>query len=69
MIMWIPQLISCGIHMEIEILHDHAAPRARAPRPSRRMAPAITTYHVGQQHLAHKLSSFRESIIVRPALI
>src|ERR1700722_10958131 len=30
MIMWIPHLISCGIHMKSEILSDHAAPRAGA---------------------------------------
>ena len=30
MIMWIPQQISCGIHMKSEILVDHAAPGAGA---------------------------------------
>jgi hypothetical protein len=45
MIMWIPQLISCGIHMKSEITVDHAAPGARAPRPGPRTALAGTTRH------------------------
>jgi hypothetical protein len=31
MIMWIPQLISCGIHMKSEINVDQATACARAP--------------------------------------
>jgi hypothetical protein len=52
MIMWIPHLISCGIHMKSEILLDQAAPCAwdRAPaRTSPRMAamaPTVTTHHI-----------------------
>ena len=43
MIMSIPQLISCGISMKSEILLDHAAPGARAPRPcARGRVPART---------------------------
>ena len=44
MIMWIPQLISGGIHMKSEIPLDHAAPGARGPRVSRR-ALTVTTRH------------------------
>ena len=43
MIMSIPQLISCGISMKSEIVLDHAAPGARAPRPcARGRVPART---------------------------
>jgi hypothetical protein len=37
MIVVIPQLICCGITMKSEILRDHDAPLARAPRVSPRM--------------------------------
>jgi hypothetical protein len=43
MIMWIPQQISCLIHMKSEITVDHAAPGARAPRPNPGIALAGTT--------------------------
>jgi hypothetical protein len=43
MIVWIPQLIRCGIHMIMKIPHDHAALRARAPRGSPRRALMVTT--------------------------
>jgi hypothetical protein len=35
---------------EREILHDHTAPCARAPRPSSRTSPAVTTQHLSQKH-------------------
>ncbi len=47
--MWIPQLISCGIHMKSEILCDHAAPRARVPRASARTAPIVTAHHLSHR--------------------
>jgi hypothetical protein len=43
--MVIPQLICCGITMKSEITRDHAAPGARAPRPSSRTALTATTRH------------------------
>jgi hypothetical protein len=42
MIMWIPQLICCGIHMKSEILVDHAAPE-RGRRVSARARASRTT--------------------------
>jgi hypothetical protein len=45
MIMWIPQLICCGIHMKSEIPVDRAAPCARVPRASPRTGPTVTTRH------------------------
>jgi len=53
MIVEIRQLICCFISTKSEILHDHAAPRARGPRASPGAAPTITTittHHVGQRH-------------------
>jgi hypothetical protein len=47
--MWIPQPISCGIHMKSEIPVDKAAACARAPRPSSRTALTVTTRHVSQR--------------------
>jgi hypothetical protein len=46
MIMWIPHLISCGIHMKSEITVDQAAACARASRASPRTALTLTTRHV-----------------------
>jgi hypothetical protein len=45
MIVKIPQLICCGIHMKTEIPVDHAGAYARAPRASQRTAPTVTTHH------------------------
>jgi hypothetical protein len=45
MIMWIPQLIRCGIHMKSEIPVDRAAAGARSPRGSPRMALTLTMHH------------------------
>jgi hypothetical protein len=42
MIVVIPQLICCGITTKSEILRDHDAPLARAPRVSPRMG---VTHH------------------------
>ena len=44
MIMWIPQLISCGIHMKSEIPVDQAGAWVRAPRASLRTAPTVTMH-------------------------
>jgi hypothetical protein len=49
MIMWIPHLISCGIHMKSEITLDHAAPRTRTSRVGPRTALTGTTHHAGQR--------------------
>jgi hypothetical protein len=38
MIMWIPHLISCGIHMKTEILHDYGAPGSAGAAASLRTA-------------------------------
>jgi hypothetical protein len=46
MIMWIRQLISCGIRMKSEILGDGAALRARASLASPRTALTVTTHHL-----------------------
>ena len=43
------QLISCENDMETEILLDHAAPRARAPRARPRAALTVTTRHLNQR--------------------
>jgi hypothetical protein len=43
MIVVIPQLICCGISTKSEILRDHDAPLARAPRVSPRMG---ITHHL-----------------------
>jgi hypothetical protein len=39
------QPITCFISTKSEILHDHAAPRARAPRAGLRTALTVTTHH------------------------
>jgi hypothetical protein len=39
------QLITCFISTKSEILRDHAAPRARAPRGSPRTVLTNTTHH------------------------
>ena len=44
MIMWIPQLIRCGIHMKSEISVDSSAPCARAPRVRPRTGLTVTTH-------------------------
>jgi hypothetical protein len=45
MIMWIPQLIGCGIHMKNEISVDHAAACARARRARPRTVLTLTTHY------------------------
>jgi hypothetical protein len=50
MIVEIPQLISCFISTKSEILLDHAAPWARAPRVGPRTAHTVTTHHLNQRH-------------------
>jgi hypothetical protein len=44
MIVVIPQLICCFISTKSEILSDHAAPRAWAPRAARSTAPTGTAH-------------------------
>jgi hypothetical protein len=46
MIMWIPQLICCGIHMKSEIPVDHVAPGMRASHLSPLKALTPTTHHL-----------------------
>ena len=43
------QLISCENDLKTEILLDHAAPRARAPRARPRTALTVTTRHLNQR--------------------
>jgi hypothetical protein len=44
------QLITCFISTKSEILRDHHAPRARAPRAGLRKAITVTTHHFSQRH-------------------
>jgi hypothetical protein len=62
MIMRIPQLISCGIHMKSEIPLDRAAPGARVPRVSRR-ALTVATRHFSERHCLASASRRHE---IRP---
>jgi hypothetical protein len=50
MIVEIPQLITCFFSTKSEILRDHAAPPARAPRAGLRKAHTVTTHHLSHQH-------------------
>jgi hypothetical protein len=51
MIMWIPQLICCGIHMKREMRRNHAAPRAGRAIPA--------AYGPHRHHAALKSTALR----------